>query len=180
MAERTPTNTSSPVASRTIARCRSDQPTIRVSNHTSLLLAEGALQDRALEREDALDDDLLTTTQPAENLDPALRRSTDGDGVQLEVAVGMAHEHDVPLGHLRDRRERNDHAPRRALGGTDDRARRTEEADLHQIAVVPHQDSRGYRARRRIEPSAARLDLRVEDLGRAGGKRRAPRGAGSA
>src|SRR5262245_16873124 len=116
IAERTPTNTSSAAPTRTIARCRSDQPTIRVRIHTSLLLAaEGALQDRALQREDAVDNDLLAGAQAAENLDASPRRPADGDGVQLEVSVGVPHEHDIPVRDLGDRRQRNDHVLGRRL-----------------------------------------------------------------
>src|SRR6476661_946847 len=51
MAELTPAITSSAVPSRTSARCRSDHPTMAVSRRTLLLLAEGALHDRALHGE---------------------------------------------------------------------------------------------------------------------------------
>src|SRR6185295_10458872 len=50
-AERTPTITSNPVAIRTSARLASDQATTRLSRTTSVLLAERALQDGALQRE---------------------------------------------------------------------------------------------------------------------------------
>src|SRR5215203_2263382 len=66
-ADRTPTSTSNPVATRTMARCESDQATIQLRRTTSVLLAEGVLEDRALERERAVDNDLLAGPEPTQD-----------------------------------------------------------------------------------------------------------------
>src|SRR5512140_2016635 len=55
----TPRTISNSVARRTIGRFRNDQRTMAERKCMSLLLAEGALQHGALEREDAVDDDAL-------------------------------------------------------------------------------------------------------------------------
>src|SRR6188472_315319 len=83
-ADRIPTITRSAVAISTTARWRSDQATMRPRRITSLSFAEAALQDRALDAEHAVDHDLFTRAQAAEDLHAARRRPTQGHGVQLE------------------------------------------------------------------------------------------------
>src|SRR6187551_176424 len=65
IAARTPTITRRSAASTTTARLRSDHATTALRNLTSRRLAERPLQDRALDREGALDDDLLAGAQAA-------------------------------------------------------------------------------------------------------------------
>src|SRR5678809_1126393 len=122
-----PTVTRSAVARRTIARCRSDHATTAVRRPTSFLLAEGALQDRALERERAVDDHLLARAQAAQDLDAASGRAPHGDRVKLEVAVGLADEHDVLVRDPRDRRQRDHDMLRRSLGAPHHHARSAEQ-----------------------------------------------------
>src|SRR6185295_600817 len=86
IADRMPTTMKSAVATSTTARCASDQATMRPRSSTSRLLAEGALQDRALEREHAADDDPLPLAQPAQDLDPSPGALSQGHGVHLEVS----------------------------------------------------------------------------------------------
>src|SRR5262245_31592689 len=168
IAERTPTITSRVVARRTMARLRSDHATSALRNLTSLLLAERSFENRALEREDAVDDDLLTDAQAAQDLDASPGAVTDGDGVQLEVSVSVADEHHVLGSNACHRRQRNDDTLRGRLRRADDDPGRAEQADLHQVAVVRDQDAGGDGAGCRIEVAADGLGLRVGHLVRVG------------
>src|SRR5580765_2925076 len=94
-AARMPRTTKSAVDMSTTARWRRDQAMMRAKSGTSLLLAEGALHDRALEREDAVDDDPLALAQPAQHLDPPGGAAAEGHGMDLEVSVRLQNEHDV-------------------------------------------------------------------------------------
>src|SRR3954452_23583717 len=67
-AARTPATTRSRDAMITIARWRRDQATTWVRSCTSLLLAEGALEDGALQGEDPLDHDLFALAQATQDL----------------------------------------------------------------------------------------------------------------
>src|SRR3954468_6253244 len=73
-ADRTPSAASKAVAISTRARWASDHPTIQSRRRTSVLLPEGAFQDRALQRETALDDHLLTHPEAAQDLGASPRR----------------------------------------------------------------------------------------------------------
>src|SRR5262249_53366011 len=88
----TPKSTSSNVATSTMGRLRNDQPMMAERARTSVLLAEGALEHGALEREDAVDDHLLARAQAGDDLDLAGGGATERDAVDLEVAVGLAYE----------------------------------------------------------------------------------------
>src|SRR5262245_27367600 len=167
-AECTPMITSNTVSSSTTARWRSDQATTPDRNFTSVLLAERALEDGALEREHAVDDDLLAGAQAAQDLDAPAGGAAGGDGVKLEVAVGLAHEHHVRVRHLGHRRERDDHAFGARLGVADHDAGSAEQAHLDQIAVVADQDARGDGASGRIDLTPDGLDRRFEHLVRVG------------
>src|SRR3954452_6328638 len=136
-AERTPATTNSSVAAITIARWRRDQATTLVSSTISLLLfAEGALEDGALEGEDAVDHHPLAVAQPTQDLDASRRSPAQRHRMHLEIAVGLKDEHDLSVRHLGDRRQRDDHSPglRRSLLGHD--ARRPEEAHLEEVSVI--------------------------------------------
>src|SRR5262245_29261688 len=139
-ADRAPTITSSAVRRTTIARWRSDHATTPDRNLTSVLLAERALEDGALEGEHPFDHHLLAGAQAAQDLGAAARGAAERHRVELEVLVGLAHEHDVAVGDARDRAQRDDHAFGARFGVTDDDAGGAEQADLHQVAVVAHHD----------------------------------------
>src|SRR5688572_22117757 len=81
MAARMPAATSSTAAAMTMARWRSDQLTVRLSSSNSFLLAEGALQDRALQGEHTLDHDLFAVAQAAQDLAPTAGGAAERDGV---------------------------------------------------------------------------------------------------
>src|SRR4029079_6456382 len=115
-ADRTPTATSSPVSSSTIARWRREHATTPDRKATSVLRAERALEDGALQREHPVDHDLLACAQAAEDLDAPPGRATEGDGVKIEVVVGLADEHDIPVGDARDPGERDNDALRARVG----------------------------------------------------------------
>src|SRR5688572_15678014 len=111
MAARMPAATSSTAAAMTMARWRSDQLTVRLSSSNSFLLAEGALEDRALQGEHPLHHDPFALAQPAQDLSAAAGGAAQGDGVDLEVAVGLEHKHHVLVGDLGDRGQRHHHPP---------------------------------------------------------------------
>src|SRR4051812_32769634 len=167
-AERTPTMIRRAVARRTIARWRSDQATMRPRKITSLLLAEGALQDRALEREDAVDNHLLAGAQAAQDFDATAGGAAHRDRVSLEVAVGLADEDDLLVGHARDGGKRDDYPLGRGFGRPDDHPRSAEQPHLDEIAVIADQDARRDRPRGRVELPADGLDLPLEHLARIG------------
>src|SRR5688572_14005017 len=114
MAARIPAATSRMLAAMTMARWRSDQLTVWLSRCNSLLLAEGALEDGALQGEDPVHDDALALAQPGQDLHPATRGAPQLHRVDLEVPIGLQHEHHVLVGDLGDRGQRHHHPLRAA------------------------------------------------------------------
>src|SRR5262245_9316554 len=148
---RTPTAMKRSVATRTTARWRSDQATTRVRKITSFLLAEGALQDGALQSEHAVGDDQLALAQAGQGLDPVPGGPSQRDRMHLEISVGLQDEHHVLVRDARDGGAGDDHVARggRGLAGHDPRG--AEETDLEQLVMVLHRHPRRHRARGGVE-----------------------------
>src|SRR5258708_35974232 len=139
------------IARTTTGRLRSDHPTIAERSATSLLLfLQTALQDHALEREDAVDDHVLPFAQPGDDLHQTVRVVAQRHLVQLEVAVGLTHEDDRLVADLGNGGPSHHDGGGLAalLAGSDERV--AKEPDAQEPTFVRQAEAAGQSARARV------------------------------